>query len=360
MEKNTLCVHSGTYRDESTRGLNSPIFTSSSFEYMHVKDCLYPRHFNTPNQQAVERKMAGLELAEDAVLFSSGMAAMSTAILAHAGAGDHVVLLDSLYGGTHSFVTETFPRLGIGYTLFATSPEASEAAITQQTRLIVIETPTNPLLEIIDIRKVSGIAKARGITTLIDNTFATPINQTPYALGIDIVVHSGTKYLGGHSDLCCGIAAGSAEQMKTIRTMASHLGGSLNAITCYLLERSLKTLALRVERQTVNAGKISDFLQNHRRIHKVNYPGLMQCEGHETAKTQMNGFGAMLSFELEESSNPEEFLKRLQLITPAISLGGVESIICSPSRTSHAEMSRVDRERVGITDGLLRFSAGLS
>lgn len=359
MQKNTICVHSGTYHDHSTRGVNSPIFTSSSFEYMHVDDCLYPRHFNTPNQQAVEQKMAALEKAEEAVLFSSGMAAISTSILAHTRAGDHVVLLDSLYGGTHSFVTETFADLGIDYTFVATTPEAIEEAITHRTTLIVIETPTNPLLEIIDISKVSAIANSRGIITIIDNTFATPINQTPLDLGINIVVHSGTKYLGGHSDLSCGIAAGSHKLMKRTRSMATHLGGNLNAMSCYLLERSLKTLALRVERQTANAGKIAEFLSNHKGVKKVYYPGLPNFPGHKVASSQMHGFGAMLSFELAESYVPEEFLKRLKLITPAISLGGVESIICSPSRTSHAEMSKKERERVGITDGLLRFSTGI-
>lgn len=359
MQKHTLCVHSGTYRDSFTRGVNTPIFTSSSFEYLHVTDCLYPRHFNTPNQQVVERKVASLEKGENAVLFSSGMAAISTAILAFAGAGDHVVLLDSLYGGTHALVTEAFSRLGINYTFVATDPEAIIRAVTPKTAMIVIETPSNPLMEIIDIRKVTEFARSRGIITLIDNTFASPINQTPIALGIDLVVHSGTKYLGGHSDLCCGIVVGSDEHTKKIRSMATHLGGSLNAFSCSLLERSLKTLALRVERQTNNAGRIAQFLSHHPGVNTVNYPGLPEFPGHDIARAQMSGFGGMLSFELNGDHSPEGFLKRLKLIIPAISLGGVESIICSPAQTSHVEMKKEERERIGITDALLRFSAGI-
>lgn len=359
MQKHTLCVHSGTCRDNYTRGVNTPIYTSSSFEYMHVADCPYPRHFNTPNQQVVERKVASLEKAENAVLFSSGMAAISTTILAFAGAGDHVVLLDALYGGTHSLVTETFTRLGIDYTFVASDPEAIAEAVTPKTAVIVIETPSNPLMKIIDIRKVAEFAGSRGITTIIDSTFASPINQTPIALGIDIVVHSGTKFLGGHSDLCCGIAAGSDRHIKKIRSLATHLGGSLNAFSCYLLERSLKTLALRVERQTDNAARIAEFLNLHQSVNKVYYPGLPDFPGHDIARAQMHGFGAMLSFELSSGHAPEAFLKRLKLITPAVSLGGVESIICSPARTSHVEMNKEERERIGVTDTLLRFSTGI-
>lgn len=359
MKTTTLCVHHGTYHDHATRGVNSPIFTSSSYQYLNTTDCIYPRHFNTPNQQAVEAKMAALEEAEEAVLFASGMAAISTAILSCVSAGDHVVLLDSLYGGTHHFVTDTFARLGIDYTFVATSPEAIGAAITDKTRMIVIESPTNPLMEIIDIGKVADLARERGILTLIDNTFATPINQRPLTLDIDLVVHSGTKFLGGHSDLACGIVAGRQELTRRIRAMASHLGGSLNAISCYLLERSLKTLALRVEKQSENAMQIADYLEQHPLVEKVHYPGLAKFQGHTTASRQMNSFGAMLSFELAAGQDPEAFQRRLRLITPAISLGGVETLICSPSRTSHAEMSKEERQRVGISDNLLRFSTGI-
>ena len=360
MHQETLFVHNGTYHDSATRGVNTPIFTSSSFEYLDRENCPYPRYFNTPNQDTVVRKMSSLEEGQDGVLFSSGMAAMSTTVLAFAGSGDHVVLLDELYGGTHAFATDTFDRLGIRYSFAATDAYAVIQASTQATKVIIIESPTNPLLGIIDIRSIAEFARSRGITTIIDNTFATPVNQRPLSLGIDVVVHSGTKYLGGHSDICCGIAITSHEYADRIRAMARHLGGSLNAITCYLLERSLKTLAIRVERQTQNAHRIAEFLDSHNFVTKVNYPGLPNFRGHDVARSQMTGFGGMLSFELSENRvSTKAFLRRLRMIRPAVSLGGVESIICAPSETSHVKISSEERRRIGISDSLLRPSVGI-
>lgn len=362
MKKETQCVHSGSYKDSATRGVNTPIFTSSAYDYLDRDSCPYPRYFNTPNQDAVVRKVCALEGAEDGVVFSSGMAAMSTAVLAFAGAGDHVVLMDELYGGTHAFTTGEFERLGIAYSFAGTSAEAVCAAAGGRTRVIVIETPTNPLLSVIDIRKVAAFARERGITTVIDNTFATPINQNPIALGIDIVVHSGTKYLGGHSDLCCGVVVSSREKTERVRTLARHLGGSLDAVACYLLERSLKTLALRVGRQSENALEIARFLQGHPLVRRVYYPGLPGAPGHGVARSQMKAFGGMLSFELDQKEPEPDtsgFVRRLRLISPAVSLGGVESTICAPVVTSHAKMSAAERERIGVTDSLLRLSVGI-
>ncbi|MGD0658312.1 MAG: PLP-dependent aspartate aminotransferase family protein [Syntrophorhabdales bacterium] len=359
MHRETECVHSGKYRDSTTRGVTSPIFTSSSYEYLDRDDAPYPRYFNLPNQEAVVRKLCALEGAESGVLFSSGMAAISTAVLANAGAGDHVVLLDELYGGTHAFATDTFDRLAITHTFARTDADLVAEGTTPRTKAIVIESPTNPLLGILDIRRVADFGKSRGITTIMDNTFATPINQNPLSLGIDVVVHSGTKYLGGHSDLCCGAVLTSAEKAERVRAMARHLGGSLNPITCYLLERSLKTLALRVGRQSENAGRIAEFLAAHTAVRTVNYPGLPGFKGHAIARSQMSGFGGMLSFELEEGVAPSSFLRALRLITPALSLGGVETLICSPAETSHAKISAEERKRIGISDALLRLSVGI-
>jgi len=263
MKKATQCVHSGGFRDPMTRGINTPIFTSSAYEYLDREDCPYPRYFNTPNLDAVVNKVCALEGAEDGVLFSSGMAAISTSILAFAGSGDHDVMMDELYGGTHAFATDEFDRLRIAYTFAATDAESICSAATEKTTVIVIESPTNPFLGVIDIRKVARFAKDRGITTVMDNTFATPVNQNPLELGIDVVVHSGTKYLGGHSDLCCGAAVTSADRAERIRALARNLGGSLDAMACYLLERSLKTLALRMERQSENALRVAMALQRH-------------------------------------------------------------------------------------------------
>ncbi|MCG8400313.1 MAG: PLP-dependent aspartate aminotransferase family protein [Firmicutes bacterium] len=355
----TQCVHSGSYRDVATRGVNTPIFTSSAYDYLDRDSTPYPRYFNTPNQDAVAQKVCALEGAEDGVVFSSGMAAMSTAILAFAGSGDHVVLMDELYGGTHAFATGELRRLGIDYSLAATDAESICAAATARTKVMVIESPTNPLLSVVDIRQVAAFAREREIITIIDNTFASPVHQNPIQLGIDIVVHSGTKYLGGHSDMCCGVVVAAREKAGRVRALARHLGGSLDAITCYLLERSLKTLALRVGRQSENALQIARFLGGHKRVSRVYYPGLPDSPGYAIAKSQMRAYGGMLSFELEGRSDASEFVRRLRLISPAVSLGGVESTICAPAITSHAKMSAVERERVGVTDYLLRLSVGI-
>jgi cystathionine beta-lyase/cystathionine gamma-synthase len=359
MRKETNCVHSGKYRDTLTRGINTPIFTSSSYEYLDREGTPYPRYFNIPNQDAVVRKLCILEGAESGILFSSGMAAISTAVLALAHSGDHIVMLDALYGGTHAFATDMFENLGIRCSFAETNADSVAQATKPETKIFVIESPTNPLMGVLDIRRVAAFARERGITTIIDNTFATPINQNPLALGIDVVIHSGTKYLGGHSDLCCGAVLGSTVLSERIRATARHLGGSLNAITCYLLERSLKTLALRVERQTANAQRIAEFLASHKAVDKVNYPGLPDFEGYEIAKSQMKGFGGMLSFELKKAVSPYNFLKRLEVITPAVSLGGVETIICSPAQTSHVKITAEERRRIGISDALLRLSVGI-
>lgn len=360
MKSDTQCVHSGTYHDPTTGGINTPIFTSSAYNYLDRDELFYPRYFNTTNQDVVVKKICTLEKAADGVVFSSGMAAMSTSLLAFAGAEDHVVLMDELYGGTHAFVTDLFDHLGIAYSFAATDPAAIAAALTDRTRVVVIESPTNPLLTVIDIARVAEIARSRGITTIIDNTFASPINQSPLALGIDVVVHSGTKYLGGHSDLCCGAAVGSQVHAGKIRHLAHHLGGSLNAATCYLLERSLKTLALRVGRQTANAQAVAEFLARHPAVGRVYYPGLQDHPGYAVARTQMTGFGAMLSFELDPArASSDSFVRRLALIRPAVSLGGVESTICAPAVTSHAKLTPEERARIGVTDALLRLSVGI-
>lgn len=356
----TRCVHSGGLPDVATGGINSPVYPSTAAEYLD-RDCVpYQRYFNTPNQAAVVAKVCALEGAEDGVLFGSGMAAISTALLALLRTGDHVVLQEELYGGTSAFVAEMFERLGICFDFVPLTPEAIERAVTPQTKVIFLESPTNPLLRVIDLRRVAVAARAKGVTTVMDNTFASPVNQVPIALGIDVVVHSGTKYLGGHSDLQCGIAVAGRDLAARIRHQACHFGGSLNAASCALLERSLKTLHLRVERQTANAGRLAEFLSRHPAVSRVYYPGLADDPGHEIAKGQMLGFGAMLAFDLKPGGpSGETVQRRLQLIRSAVSLGGVETTICSPVKTSHAKLSPVERERLGITGALLRVSAGI-
>ncbi|MFZ1200755.1 MAG: PLP-dependent aspartate aminotransferase family protein [Desulfobacterales bacterium] len=360
MGKDTQCVHSGSIADRMSGGLNSPIFTSSSFIYLDAQENIYPRYYNTPNQKAVVDKLCALENTESGLLFSSGMAAISTVVYALAGKGDHVVMQRDIYGGTHHFATAEFERFGIDYTFVSNKPDDFAAAIRDTTRLIYIETPSNPLLMITDIAAVAEVARSHRIPSAIDNTFASPINQNPHESGIDIVVHSGTKYLGGHSDICCGAVLSSGQLIERIKSSAVNFGGSLNAATCHLLERSLKTMGIRVERQNKNALTIARHLSGHPHIRRVYYPGLETHPGFDIARRQMSGFGGMLSFELDERQiDPQHFGRALELIRPALSLGGVESIICAPAVTSHIKLSPAERLELGITDSLFRLSVGI-
>jgi cystathionine beta-lyase len=286
------------------------------------------------------------------------MAAISTAMLSFLNSGDHLVLQKDIYGGTHHFVTAEYERFGIEYTFVSNRAEEIEKAVQKNTKVIYIETPSNPLLLITDIAATAQIAKANNALSVIDNTFATPFNQNPLDLGIDIVTHSGTKYLGGHSDLCCGAVLTRKDLAGRILATAANLGGSLNAMTCYLLERSLKTLGIRVDKQNRNARMIAEYLQKDPRIPKVYYPGLENHPGYAVAKSQMKEFGGMLAFELD-GREPEQFLKNLRIITPALSLGGVETIICSPAKTSHQKITDAERAELGISDNLLRLSVGI-
>lgn len=357
----TQCVHSGTFIDEQVKGVNTPIHTSSAFGYDDPANNRYPRYYNTPNQQAVVSKLCALEGAEEGMLFSSGMAAISAMVLGLLQAGDHLVIPKEIYGGSYSFFRTELPRFGILFSLIDdTTPEAYAAAITPATKALYMETPSNPLLKLTDIESVAKLAKERGLLSFIDNTFASPINQLPLQLGVDVVMHSGTKYFGGHSDLCFGVLLGRKAPMQKLRTHAVNTGGSLNAQTCALIERSLKTLEIRVERQTQNALRLARFLEEHPAVAKVNYPGLPSHPQHQLAQKQMSGFGAMLSFEVAGGGPAADALcERLQIIIPALSLGGVESLICSPRKTSHLKMSAEERHNAGISDGLLRLSVGI-
>lgn len=357
--KLTQSVHAGSVGDPQFKGIVNPIYTSSAYDYEDLPETQYPRYFNTPNQRAAASKIAALENAEDGLIFSSGMAAILTSLFAFLKKGDHAVLQNDLYGGTFSGLVTEFPRYGIDYTLVdGSQPENFEKAIRKETKVIYIETPSNPTLKITNIKAVTDIANKHGLLTIIDNTFASPVNQNPIDLGIDIVTHSGTKYIGGHSDLCCGAAVGSHEHIKQIWNSAIHFGGSLDAHTCYLVERSLKTIVLRVRQQNQNAMTLANYLQTNNKVGKVYYPGLPNHLNHAVAKAQMSGgFGGMLAFEVK--GNADEFMKKLKLIKRAISLGGVESTMTSPVKTSHAKMSAAERANIGVTDNLVRFSVGI-
>jgi cystathionine beta-lyase len=357
---NTICAHVGEVKDEQFKGAISPIYMSTSYEFDNVDIKRYPRYFNTPNQEMLCKKIAALEKAENALIFGSGMAAVSTTLLAFLQKGDHIVLQQTLYGGTYNFVVEEFDKFGIEYSFTKNlSIESFKNEIRENTKVLYIETPSNPLLTITDMEKVSELAKENGIVTMIDNTFASPINQNPVDFGIDIMIHSATKYMGGHSDILAGAVAASDEHILRIWNIAKNLGGSLSDFMVWMLERSLKTLKLRVKRQSKNALKMAKFLKNHSQIDTVYYPGLKSHTDYDLAKKQMKYFGGMLSFELKEGINSMEFMNSLELIKPSMSLAGVESTMLSPTQTSHALLSPEERANQGIKDGLIRFSVGI-
>ncbi len=362
MKKSTACVHAGNSNHNPAHGLNTPIYTSSAFGYLDTAENIYPRYYNTPNQEVVVQKLCALEQGEAGLLFGSGMAAISTTMLALLQAGDHVILQRDLYGGTHHFVTTELKRVGVDYTLVEeTTVDQLEAALQSTTKLVYIETPSNPLLKITDVAAVGSWAQQHRLISVIDNTFASPINQNPIPLGIDVAIHSGTKYLGGHSDLCFGAVITSQSIRDRIYGTAINLGGSVNAATCALIERSLKTLSLRVIQQNKNAQAVAEFLQQHAGVQQVHYPGLANHPGHDIAQRQMQGFGGMLSFEpkVGGGEGAEQFMRQLKIITPAISLGGIESLICAPAKTSHIKLSAEERQQVGVSDELLRISVGI-
>jgi cystathionine beta-lyase len=355
----TRCVHAGTIHDKVKKGINSPIYTSTSFEFIDQPDTIYPRYLNTPNEKATAEKIASLEDAESALVFSSGMAAISTVLFTFLGKGDHAVFQKGLYGGTSHFLDREFERFGIECTVAKSQKaEDMESCIQKNTRVVYIETPSNPLLSITDIQAVADMAKRRGIISIIDNTFASPVNQQPAVLGIDLVVHSATKYMGGHSDILAGAVAGREELMKQVYETGLNFGGSLNAMTLYLLERSLKTIHVRVERINDNAMELAHYLETHPAIKQVNYPGLPGHGDHEIAAIQMSGFGGMLSFEVK-GQDGLAFQKRLKLIKPTMSLGGLESICCSPAHTSHRHLGPEGRKAEGIAEELIRLSVGI-
>lgn len=357
---NTTCVHVGEIVDEQFKGAVSPIYMSTSYQFNDVDIKRYPRYFNTPNQEYLSQKIAALEHAEAGMIFGSGMAAISTTLLAFLKQGDHLVVQNTLYGGTSNFIREEFPKYGIEFT-FTDGYEIGdfEAAIRPNTKVIHIETPSNPLLTITDIKAVAHLAKSKNIITTIDNTFASPVNQNPVDFGIDIVIHSATKYLGGHSDIMAGAVACSSAHMEKIHNVAKNLGGSLSDMTVWLLERSMKTLALRVRAQNKNAKKLATFLSGHKAVKHVYYPGLKTHPQHELAKSQMKGFGGMLSFELVDGLDAIAFQNELKLIKSSMSLAGVESTMLSPHKTSHSLLTQEQRDAIGVTDNLIRFSVGI-
>jgi cystathionine beta-lyase len=354
----TKCVHSGNIVDDKFHGSISPIYPATTYDYR--KTDTYPRYFNTPNQLALSRKISDLESAEDSILFGSGLGAVSSTMFSFLKSGDHVILHDSIYGGTINLVNTEFKKFNVDFSYIDINDvDLLKSTIKKNTRIIYFETPTNPLLQIVDISLISSVAKENNIISIIDNTFASPINQNPINFGIDLVIHSATKYLGGHSDILAGSVSGAKEHIEKIKKSGINYGANLSDYTVWLLERSIKTLSVRVNAQNQNALDLAKFLEDNSLIKKVYYPGLKNHLSHEIASKQMNGFGGMMSFEVTEKINSEDFVSDLKIISPTMSLAGVESSITSPSKTSHKKVDPQIRKKLGISDNLLRFSVGI-
>ena len=357
---NTLCTHAGEITDTQFKGAVSPIFPSSSYAYEDVPVKRYPRYFNTPNQEALGKKVAALEHCEAGMILGSGMAAISTAMLAFLNRGDHVVVQQTIYGGAFNFMQEEFPKYGIEFDFTdGFSEQDFTSKIKENTKIIYVETPSNPLMKITDLEMIARIAKDYNLISMIDNTFASPVNQTPADFGIDIILHSATKYMGGHSDICAGAVAASEKHIKRIWNTGKNLGGSLSDYTVWLLERSMKTMALRVKKQNKNALKMAKWLEKHPLVEKVYYPGLKSHPNHKLAKKQMRGYTGIVSFELKKELDASRFMKSLQLIKQSLSLAGVESTMLAPAQTSHFLLGEEERKKQGIADNLIRFSLGI-
>ena len=360
----TKLIHAGEPEPRIEGAVSMPIFQSVNYEYTGEGDyhsLKYIRLSNTPNHVAVHQKLAASENAEAALVTASGMAAISTALLAVLSAGDHLLVQDSLYGGTHGLITKDFPAFGIEFDFIdADDPGSWKLQLRPHTKAIYVETMTNPLLQVGDLQAVVEFARSHGLVSLIDNTFASPVNFRPAEWGFDLSLHSCTKYLNGHSDIAAGAIIGGSSLVEKVKHRLDHLGGSLDPHAVFLLHRGMKTLALRVRYQNESTLKIAQFLERHSAVARVNYPGLESHPRHQRAGKLFDGFGGVLSFELKGGvSAAERFMHHASLPISAPSLGGVETLVTRPATTSHSGMSSADRQRLGITDSLIRLSVGI-
>jgi cystathionine beta-lyase/cystathionine gamma-synthase len=360
----TKLIHAGEPEPLIDGAVAMPIFQSATFAYrgeQNYHDLRYIRLSNTPNHEVLHRKLAALENAEAALVAGSGMAAISATLLALLGAGDHLMAQDCLYGGTHDLLTADLPALQICTDFIdASDPLSWREQLSTRTRAIYVETVSNPLMSVADLNAVVEFAAAHGLVSIIDNTFASPVNFRPADAGFDLSLHSCTKYLNGHSDIVAGAVIGRASLVQQVANKLNHLGGVLDPHACFLLHRGMKTLAVRVRYQNESALKIARFLEGHPKVRRVNYPGLESSPDHLRACELLDGFGGMLSFELEGGvTAADRFIDHVTLPISAPSLGGVESLITRPATTSHSGMTPEERARAGIAEGLIRFSVGL-
>ena len=360
----TKLIHAGEPEPLINGAVSMPIFQSSTYEYTgetSYDDLRYIRLNNTPNHVALHQKLAALENAEAALVTASGMAVISTTLLTILSSGDHFLAQECLYGGTHDFITRDLVALGISFDFIDCDDHDSwKAQLRPNTKAIYVETMTNPLLQVADLKAVVEFARAHNLLSLIDNTFASPVNFRPPEWGFDLSLHSCTKYLNGHSDIVAGAVIGRADLIEKITHKLNHLGGSLDPHACFLLHRGLKTLAVRVKYQNESALKIAQFLEKHPAVQNVNYPGLENHPRHQRARDLFDGFSGMLSFELKGGVQAaERFMQNTTLPIIAPSLGGVEMLITRPATTSHSGMSPEDRQALGISDSLIRVSVGI-
>ena len=367
----TRCVHAGEHLD-AQGGIHAPLYNHSTFAFSSTEALLdvvegraegnlYTRYGLNPTIRSVETRLADLEGAEAAWAFSSGMAAEAATFCAHASAGDRIVCVGDVYGGTYELLSDNLPTLGIETTfLLASEADRLSEVLDDGTRIVFFETPTNPNLDVLDVAAITAAARSAGALTVVDNTFATPVNQNPLALGADLVVHSATKYLGGHSDLTGGAVMGPADLLALIWTWRKNLGQMMAPEVAFLLSRSIRTLVVRVRAQNASAQAVAEFLDAHPRVVDVNFPGLPGHTGHTVALRQMSGFGGMLSFVFDgDAASTAAVVDRLRLFSIAASLGGVESLVTQPITTTHHGMDPAERARRGIVDGMVRLSIGL-
>lgn len=367
----TASVWAGELEEFYERATTPPIVNSVTFGYRDLEEWhevalgnkeghIYSRNTN-PTVQVFEEKVRILEHAESAIAFSTGMAAISNTLFSLLAPGDRVVSIKDTYGGTSRLFIEFLPAINVSVTLCETGHhEEMEEEIAKGCKLVYLETPTNPTLKVLDLKRLIKAAKAVKAIVVVDNTFATPINQNPILLGADVVVHSATKFLGGHSDVMGGVACGNTELIKRIFQYREITGASLHAMSAYLLARGMKTLELRILRQNQSAMKVAQFLSSHPKVEEVFYPGLPTHKGHDFAKEQMSGFGGMMSFSLKGGYNKvKKFLPQLKLVHLAASLGSVSSLAGPPRTTSHVELTEAQRAELGIPESLIRYSVGI-
>jgi methionine-gamma-lyase len=366
----TIAVHAGKDRHGVAGPVATPIIQSSNFIFSSTRELklwaegrsnayIYTRYGN-PTLAAAESAIAGLEGSESALVTSSGMAAISSALLTILGSGDEVIATQQLYGGSYRLMRDVFPKLGITVRHVEADLHGIESLVTTKTRALYVETPTNPALRLVDLKRSGDFARRHGLVSLVDNTFASPVLQRPTEFGFDLVLHSATKYIAGHSDLIAGAVAGGKKWVDRVRQTVIYLGGSMDPGAAFLLLRGIRTLPLRMRRHCDNAMTVARFLEKHPRVSAVHYPGLSSHPDHALARRQMDGYGGMLSFDLKGGlSAARRFCDRVHLFLLAVSLGGVESLVVLPAYSSHYRMSGAELKKAGISEGTVRMSVGI-